>query len=109
MLDTECLNTEVASRSDLAQTQTTPKLTTFELHGVTPDIDIVKIKKELARTGVQVCDVQIKEEVCSQTRSGQAEVKIRSHGAIDDLKLKRKMSSLGINAEEKSTKNAKNR
>lgn len=86
-----------------------PKLTTFELQGVGSDVDIVKIKKELARTGVQVCDVKIKEEILSQNRNGQAEVQIRSHGVVDDLKLKRKLSAMGITAEPKLVNNAKNR
>lgn len=108
-LDLGCSSTEVGTKLYLVQTQTTPKLTTFELKGVGADVDIVKIKTELARTGVQVCDVQIKEEVCSQARSGEAEVKIRSHGPLDDLKLKRKLSALGINASQKEQKNHKNR
>lgn len=87
----------------LAQTQTTPTLETYDLKGISPEIDIIKLKKELTRTGVQVCDVNIKEELCSQARSGNGELKIRSSGPIDDLKVRRKLNSLGINSEQKAS------
>jgi hypothetical protein len=87
----------------LAQTQTTPTLETYDLKGISPEIDIIKLKKELTRTGVQVYDVNIKEELCSQARSGYGELKIRSSGPIDDLKVRRKLNSLGINSEQKAS------
>lgn len=56
---------------------------------------------------MQVCEVNIKEELCSQARSGEGEIKIRSTGAIDDLKVKRKLNSLGISSEQKAPTKAK--
>ena len=52
-------------------------------------------------------DVDIKEDMCSQIRTGEADLRVRSHGPRDDVKLKNKLGKMGIHATEHQPKKKK--
>jgi hypothetical protein len=97
--NTEASSTEVVNSVILAPQQD-PQPKDFELKGVSENLDYVDIKKKLANSGIQVVDVNIKEDMCTQEKKGDADIKVRLNGK-DDYKLKQKLSELGIEANKK--------
>ena len=85
----------------LDATQSTPRLDDYHLTNLSPEIDSVSIKKELARKGVQVLNININEHLCTQARPGTADIKVRNSGPETQNKLQSALQEIGIAVDQK--------